>query len=127
MPGCGEIIEHLYDDRQFIERVRALLAPGGVLALTTPNLFFLPNRVAMLFGRMPWFAWEPYHYHFYGRRTLTAMIRECGLEVRHVTSSHVLISSRRNRLIGSICERVGDWFPTFGAHLIVVAGRPLES
>lgn len=120
---AGEIIEHIFDDRQFVEHVRDVLAPGGIFALTTPNLFFLVNRVVMPLGRMPYFAYEPYHYHVYSRRTLTGLIRQAGLEVRGVTSSHVLISSRRSRLLGGLCEKLGDVFPSLGAHLIVFAQR----
>ncbi len=121
---AGEIIEHIFDDRKFVEQIREVLSPGGIFAMTTPNLHFLVNRIVMAFGRMPYFAWEPYHYHFYSRRVLTDMIRECGLDVRGVTSSHVLISSRRNGLVGGFCERIGDWLPTLGAHLIVFAQKP---
>lgn len=119
----GEVIEHIHDDRRFLQEIHRVLAPGGALALTTPNLFFLVNRIVMPFGKMPYFAYEPYHYHFYSRATLSGLVRECGFDVRRVTSSHVLVSSRRNRLLGSLCERLGDAFPTFGAHLILFATR----
>jgi SAM-dependent methyltransferase len=119
----GEVIEHIHDDRRFLREIHRVLVPGGVLALTTPNLFFLVNRIVMPFGKMPYFAYEPYHYHFYSRRTLSALVRECGFEVRGVTSSHVLISSRRHHLVGSFCERLGDVFPSLGAHLILFATR----
>jgi len=52
-------------------------------------------------------------------------IKEEGFEVLEVRSSHILFSSRRNP-IGKIFEILGDWFPTFGAHLIVVARKVKE-
>ncbi len=116
---AGEIIEHIYDDRRFLERIHRILTPGGVVALTTPNLFFLVNRLIMPFGRMPHFAYEEFHYHVYSRSTLSRLARECGFDVRRVTSSHVLVSTRRSRIIGSLCERLGDVFPSLGAHLIL--------
>ena len=120
---AGEIIEHIYHDDRFLQQLHGILAPGGVLALTTPNLFFTVNRLVMPFGRMPYFAWERYHYHFYSRDTLTRLLRECGFQVRGVTSSHVLVSTRRHRLFGAVCERLGDLFPSLGAHLIVFATK----
>lgn len=120
---AGEIIEHIHDDRRFLERIRAILAPGGVLALTTPNLFFLANRIVMPFGRMPYFAYEAYHYHFYSRPVLRALVTECGFQVQRITSSHILVSTRRHKILGALCERLGDVFPTLGAHLILFATK----
>lgn len=122
---AGEVIEHIFDDGRFLEQVRGILAPGGILALTTPNLFFLPSRLAFPFGRMPFFASAPYHYHYYSRRTLTDLLTERGYDVRHVTSSHILVSTRRHKLLGALCERLGDAFPTFGAHLIAFATKKI--
>ncbi len=118
---AGEIIEHIFHDDRFLAQLRGILAPGGVLALTTPNLFFAVNRLVMPLGRMPYFAWEPYHYHFYSKATLTKLVTDAGFKVQRMTSSHVLMSTRRNRLIGGVCERLGDVFPSLGAHLIVFA------
>jgi phage shock protein PspC (stress-responsive transcriptional regulator) len=33
------------------------------------------------------------------------------------------MSTRRNRLIGGVCEQLGDVFPSLGAHLIVFAEK----
>jgi SAM-dependent methyltransferase len=120
---AGEIIEHIYNDRRFLEQIHRILAPGGVLALTTPNLFFMVNRFVFPFGRMPYFAYEPYHYHFYSRKSLVALVSECGFRVRRVTSTHVLVSTRRNKLIGGVCEWLGDLAPSLGAHLILFAEK----
>ncbi len=118
---AGEIIEHVYHDDRFLEQIRKILAPGGVLALTTPNLFFFVNRLVMPFGRMPFFSWTRFHYHFYSPPTLRKLLEDCGFRVRRATSSHVLVSSRAHPLVGRVCERLGDVFPSFGAHLIVFA------
>jgi SAM-dependent methyltransferase len=121
---AGEVIEHIFDDQRFLQQIHRVLRPGGVVALTTPNLFFLVNRIVMPFGRMPFFAYEPYHYHIYSRSTLSALVGECGFEVRRVSSTHVLVSTRRHRFVGAICERLGDLLPSLGAHLILFATKP---
>jgi SAM-dependent methyltransferase len=118
---AGEVIEHMYDDGRFLREIHRVLAPNGIVALTTPNLFFLVNRVVMPFGHMPHFAYAPYHYHFYSRETLTALAKSSGFEVVHLTASHVLVSSRGPRLVAALSERLGDVFPSVGAHLILFA------
>jgi len=54
---AGEVIEHIIDDERFLSEINKLLAPGGILILTTPNLFFLVNRFLFPFGKMPFFAY----------------------------------------------------------------------
>jgi SAM-dependent methyltransferase len=120
---AGEVIEHMYDDTRFLHEIHRILAPGGMLSLTTPNLFFLVNRVIMPFGRMPHFAYAPYHYHFYSRETLSALVEKCGFRIARMTASHVLVSSRGPRLVAALSERLGDIFPSVGAHLILFAEK----
>ena len=119
---AGEVMEHLFDDIGFIDGCRKLLKPKGLLILTVPNLVFSVNRLLMLFGRTPLFAYAQYHYHMYTKRTLSKLITNRGFEVLKISSSHVLFSTRRNRL-GKIFEILGDLFPSFGAHLIVFAEK----
>ncbi|MFH0806287.1 MAG: class I SAM-dependent methyltransferase [Candidatus Brennerbacteria bacterium] len=119
---AGEVMEHLYDDEGFLRGVRELLKPDGILALTVPNLVFSVNRLRMLFGMTPAFAYARYHYHMYTAKTLRALIEEAGFEVAYLASSHFLFSTRRNP-IGKVFEVAGDWLPSWGAHLIIFA-RP---
>ena len=119
---AGEIIEHMIDEAAFLRECRRVLKPDGRLIVTTPNLSFLANRFLVLFGRMPKFVCEPYHYHCHTKDTLVEMLTCNGFVVECVIASHVLYS-RRLHATGRIFERLADWFPTFGAHLIAIA-RP---
>ncbi|MDO8557240.1 MAG: class I SAM-dependent methyltransferase [Candidatus Jorgensenbacteria bacterium] len=120
---AGEVMEHLFDDEKFVQSARALLKPDGILMLTVPNLVFSMNRLRMLFGMTPLFAYALYHYHIYTRSTLEDLLRRNGFEIADFTSSHVLFSTRRNKRFGRIFEILGDLFPSFGAHLIVCAKK----
>ena len=119
---AGEIIEHMIDERAFLEECRRVLKLGGLLVLTTPNLAFLLNRLLIMAGRVPMFVYAPYHYHFHTRRTIVRLVEEHGFRVEKVSSSHVLYSRRRHPS-GRVFEWLGDLFPTFGAHLIVFAKK----
>ncbi len=119
---AGEVMEHLFDDSKFIRDCRDVLKPNGLLIITVPNLLFSANRLLMLFGRMPLFAYASYHYHIYNKKTVENLIKENGFEILKTVSSHLLFSTRRNKL-GRIFEILGDIFPSLGAHLIVCAKK----
>lgn len=48
-----EVLEHLEDPRAALAKAAALCRPGGVAALSFPNLFTLANRACFLRGRWP--------------------------------------------------------------------------
>ncbi len=119
----GEVIEHLFDDVKFVKDCKNLLKPNGLLIITVPNLLFSANRLLMLFGQMPkYFVYAPFHYHIYNKKTIENLIKQEGFEILKTISSHILFSTRRNKL-GRIFEILGDVFPSFGAHLIVCARK----
>lgn len=62
---AGELIEHLDRPGDFLEAVKALVAPGGALVLTTPNAHSLTNTLAAFAGRelvnpdhVSWLSWR---------------------------------------------------------------------
>lgn len=117
---AGEVIEHLFDDVKFIKECRKVLKQEGILILTTPNLVFGVNRLRMMVGKMPLFAFAPYHYRIYNAGILRSSLEQGGFRVLEIISSHILFSTRRHR-VGKIFEILGDFFPTLGAHLIIKA------
>lgn len=123
---AGEIIEHIFDDRKFLKQIYEILKPAGVLVLTVPNLFFLINRIIFPLGKMPYFAYSSYHYHFYNMKILVKVVTDCGFIIKRIASSHIFISTRRNKFLGKLFEFLGDIFPNLGAHLILFAIKPKE-
>lgn len=120
---AGETIEHIFDDEQFLKNIHAILKKGGVVIITTPNLFFLPSRILFPFGVKPFFSWAEYHYHIYDIKTLSGLVKRSGYEIEKIKSTHLLISSRKFKLIGRFFEMLGNWFPKFGAHIILFAKK----
>lgn len=120
---AGEVMEHLFDDVKFVRESKNLLKPGGLFIITVPNLVFSANRLLMLFGKTPLFSYAPFHYHIYTKKTLRELLKREEFEILALISSHTLFSTRINK-IGRIFEILGDWLPSFGAHLIVCAKNP---
>jgi 2-polyprenyl-3-methyl-5-hydroxy-6-metoxy-1,4-benzoquinol methylase len=48
---AGEILEHLYYPDTVVEKVAAILSPGGIFVGSVPNAFNLKNRLRYLMGR----------------------------------------------------------------------------
>ncbi len=59
---AAEVVEHIVDTDAFLEHCADVLKPCGVLILTTPHLLFGGNRLLMLVGRRPRFAYADYMF-----------------------------------------------------------------
>ena len=70
-----DILEHLDDPVLAIERLCALLAPGGALLITTPD----PTSLVARLAGSRWWCYEPAHACLIPRDTLRELIRARGL------------------------------------------------
>ncbi len=118
---AAEVIEHVVDTDAFLAHCAAVLRPGGTLILTTPNLLFGVNRLRMMLGKTPRFAYADYHLRMFVWDDLRAKI-ERRFAIERVQGSHVLAGVRHSRWF-EVFARMGDRWPTLSAHFIVTA-RP---
>ena len=118
---AAEVIEHVVDTDRFLANCAAVLKPGGLLILTTPNLLFGPNRLLMLLGKRPRFAYADYHVRMFVWDDLRGRISR-RFEIERVQGSHVLLGMRHSRFF-EVFAVLGDALPTLSAHFIVTA-RP---
>lgn len=90
-----EVIEHVPAPGSFLARCEALLRPGGLMYLTTPNFASFDRRVMQ--G-----AWGPIHREhltYFSGPTLSALIRKhSGLRVIDAESRNVSAASLRHLL-----------------------------
>lgn len=70
-----EVIEHLPEPLNFLRQVRALMAPGGVLALSTPN-FGAPEAMRNP-AHFHWFS-PPAHVSYFTAATLRDCVARAG-------------------------------------------------
>lgn len=79
-----EVVEHLYDPRTFIARLKDVLSERGFLILSTPYHGYLKNLALAAFGK--WdnhhtALWDGGHIKFWSRRTLATLLKESGFEI----------------------------------------------
>ncbi len=73
-----EVIEHVSEPRKHLELACELLAQGGLLALSTPNI----DNPAVWLGGARWRGFEPtVHLNYFSVRTIHRLLRECGFRV----------------------------------------------
>lgn len=118
---AGEAIEHTIDDDGFLKETYRVLKPGGLLILTTPNLLSLGNRILMLLGRMPRFAYAQYHYRIYNLQTIIDKIEKSGFRILKTDSSYIILSSAYHRFFGFLSEKIASFLPSFGEGFIIYA------
>ncbi|HZR96880.1 MAG TPA: class I SAM-dependent methyltransferase [Gaiellaceae bacterium] len=80
---CGDILEHLRDPVATLARLRPLLAPGGRLVASTPNVANWAVRLSLLAGRWRYTdrgILDRTHTHLFTRSTLVEAVRAAGFE-----------------------------------------------
>ncbi len=97
-----QVIEHLHSPRSLIAEIARILKPGGILALSTPNVKGIGWRLL----RSEWGAVEPQvHLHLFNPTGLARLIGDCGLEtqllrtldIQPATLRHLLRKAKRDR------------------------------
>lgn len=78
-----EVIEHLFDPRFFVQRVREMLNPGGTLIISTPYHGYWKNLAIALLGKFDAHytaLWDGGHIKFWSRATLSSLMKEVGFQ-----------------------------------------------
>lgn len=79
-----EVIEHLYDPRQFVRFCKTILPTGGQLIISTPYHGYFKNLAISLFGSWDHHMnplWDGGHIKLWSKKTLSSLLKEQGFEV----------------------------------------------
>jgi len=109
---CHQVIEHLRSPRQALAKMRALLRPGGVVSLETPDVMGWDAR---LFRPRHWGGYHfPRHFHLFNTTALVELLQQEGYDIiqaRSLVSPVFWIHSLHNRLADrGAAENVTRWF-----------------
>jgi len=90
-----DVIEHVADDGDLLVRAREMLAPGGMLVLSTQNsisLNYLTEGVYHRYLRRDkvWFGWDETHLRFYTFFGLAKKLRQSGWRPRAWRSNYLI-------------------------------------
>ena len=89
-----EVLEHVDDEKRALEELHRVLKPGGVLAMSVPNRWWVfETHGAALpllkWNRVPFFSWLPKPIHdrwararIYSRREITRKLRAAGFTIQ---------------------------------------------
>ena len=132
-----DVIEHLAEPEAFLLDLRnrsevddeRLRSPTFVIS--TPNVAFLGVRLNLLFGRFTYAErgiLDITHKRLFTRKSLLAMLRQCGYEVQRVHASAVpfqaVMRGRPGRVLGAVSALAARLLPTLFAFQFVVVCRP---
>ncbi|MGE0787170.1 MAG: methyltransferase domain-containing protein [Sandaracinaceae bacterium] len=127
---AGEIVEHLVDAQSFLREAARVLAPGGRLVVTTPNLAHLPDRLRFVLGKAP-MQTQPLHpflkLHIrpFAPDTLRASLVEAGFAVDRIESTMVVFARdpRDEDRVRLKSRTIARLFPSLGSTLIAWARK----
>jgi SAM-dependent methyltransferase len=146
-----DVLEHLPEPRRALQRAAALLRPGGLVAISTPNRF---GVAASVFGHRSVVVCPPEHLLLASRGGLRTALVDAGLEVDGIWSEDLRIREWTRALGRGSAEGTGgedrdryrraqagltgaSWFETarsvanvvlratrLGDQLLAIAGKP---
>jgi ubiquinone/menaquinone biosynthesis C-methylase UbiE len=136
-----EVLEHVADEMLSLADIRRVLKPGGWLAMTVPNRWWIfethgADLPLLPWNRVPFFSWLPRDLHdrwararIYSRRDITRLLAASGFEVlsaRFVTAPLDVLTWRplRDLLRRTLFRSDTTWLPIQATAILVIARRP---
>lgn len=104
----NDVLEHLVDPWSVLQRLRALLGPGGVVVASIPNMRYLPVlKDLVLRGQWRYQdqgVMDRTHLRFFTRRSMHEMFGAAGLTVRVARGLHPVQVSWKFELLDKLCR-----------------------
>lgn len=72
----ADVLEHLVNPKEELERLRGLLKPGGILYLSTPDINSFMSRIL----KAKWWGIQKGHLYYFSKRTLNNLLDVCGFK-----------------------------------------------
>ena len=130
----GDVLEHVVDPEGVLRAVRPLLAPGGFVVASIPNVAHGSVRLSLMSGRFeyrPLGLLDETHVRFFTRTSLHALLADAGFvptDVRRTTAGvfETEVSARREDYDAKVVDAVED-DPDATTYQFVVKAFPEDS
>lgn len=126
---CFDVLEHVFDPVQFVQRVVRVIRPGGSFVVSVPNIRYLPRVLSLAGGYFPRTTGDPNgydggHLHYFTTRNVAEVFEAAGLR-DVIKRGFNADPSRRSRVVtwGLRIPMLEPAAREFGCSTIVVAGR----
>lgn len=130
---AGEIIEHIVDTESFLREIHRVLAPGGAVVLSTPNILWWKHRVALLAGRYPdaldyrtRYGDDFGHVRIFTPGLMRELLEEVGFTRVDVVGKRlgpIASIASPPRGLAKALDRAADRLPNLSDHLIALASK----
>jgi methionine biosynthesis protein MetW len=97
---ANAVIEHVFNPPNVLTEIHRILKANGVVIIVVPNFAWLPNRIQLLFGKLPstggvylYSDWE--HLHNFTKSILCELLDAKGFEVKSISCCGVFGKYRR--------------------------------
>lgn len=119
---AAEVVEHIFDTDEFLNKVKEKLKKKGELVITTPNLATLGRRLFLLTGKNPLTEIRltkdsAGHVRYFVKDTLFSLIESHNFKIVHFSSDLVNFTAD-GRINSRLLARL---FPSLGKTLIIKA------
>ena len=123
---CYDVLEHLRDPWSVLERLRALVRPGGRVHVALPNArhtsVWLPLALRGRFAYAPAGVLDVTHLRFFTRRDAEDLVRDAGFDL--VAVEHQRPDTRHGRLACRLAPRL--WPELRAIHWYLEGRRPAK-
>lgn len=108
----ADVLEHLVDPWSVVRWVeRRLLAPGGAVVVSVPNIRHARTVGALVRGHWPYEdvgIFDRTHLRFFARRNLPELLDGTGLHITELRRNRLLVIDLRSRW-NRLAPYLGDW------------------
>ena len=119
---CADILEHLFDPKAVLTKIRKYLKPDGLLLLSMPNVAYWKLRLKLLMGQWEYQEkgiFEEGHIRFYTKKGSVSLIKRAGYSVKEIHPWVPLFSRFRkdnNKFATFVSEIITKICPTLLGH-----------
>jgi 2-polyprenyl-3-methyl-5-hydroxy-6-metoxy-1,4-benzoquinol methylase len=121
----GDVLEHLLEPQAVLRETRNVLAPGGRVLISLPNIAYWTMRGKLLMGKFEYASMgllDYTHLRFFTVHTARNMIEQAGYRIVHF---HPVMGAKFTSHFRPILQRLTNWFPNSLAFQMLFVVEPV--